>query len=78
MLTGRPSKLASALVKVTGDMARIPTNDLRRAEPLNAFFFTPALANGLSISSLFSTHPSLEKRLEQLGRLSTELGQPVA
>jgi heat shock protein HtpX len=78
ILTGRPSKLASALVKVTGDMARIPTNDLRRAEPLNAFFFTPALANGISISSLFSTHPSLEKRLEQLGQLSTELGQPVA
>jgi heat shock protein HtpX len=78
MLTGRPSKLASALVKVTGDMARIPTNDLRRAEPLNAFFFTPALSNGVSISSLFSTHPSLEKRLEQLGQLSTELGQPVA
>ena len=78
MLTGRPSKLASALVKVTGDMARIPTNDLRRAEPLNAFFFTPALAQGVSISSIFSTHPSLEKRLEELGRLSAELGQPVA
>jgi heat shock protein HtpX len=78
MLTGRPSKLASALVKVTGDMARIPTNDLRRAEPLNAFFFTPALSNGVSISSLFSTHPSLEKRLDELGKLSAQLGQPVA
>jgi heat shock protein HtpX len=81
MLTGRPSKLASALVKVTGDMARIPTNDLRKAEPLNAFFFTPALANGVSLSSLFSTHPSLEKRLEELGKLSAQLGQsgqPVA
>jgi heat shock protein HtpX len=77
LLTGRPSALASALVKVTGEMGRIPTNDLRRAEPLNAFFFTPALANGVSISSLFSTHPSMEKRLEQLGRIATELGQPV-
>ena len=56
-------------------MGRIPTNDLRRAEPLNAFFFTPALANGVSLSSLFSTHPSLEKRLEQLGQISAELGQ---
>lgn len=75
ILTGRPSALASALQKVTGDMARIPTHDLRSAEPFNAFFFTPALANGLSISSLFSTHPSLEKRLEQLAQISVELGQ---
>jgi heat shock protein HtpX len=78
ILTGRPSSLASALQKVTGDMARIPTNDLRAAEPFNAFFFTPALANGFSISSLFATHPSLDKRLEQLARISAELGQPVA
>jgi heat shock protein HtpX len=77
ILTGRPSALASALQKVTGDMARIPTNDLRHAEPFNAFFFTPALAQGFSISSLFSTHPSLEKRLEQLAKISVELGQPV-
>src|SRR4051794_28036538 len=78
LLTGRPSALASALQKVTGDMARIPTRDLRAAEPFNAFFFTPALANGFSISSLFSTHPSLEKRLDQLAKLSNQLGQPVA
>jgi heat shock protein HtpX len=77
LLTGRPSALASALQKVTGDMARIPTRDLRAAEPFNAFFFTPALANGVSISSLFSTHPTLEKRLAQLAKISAELGQPV-
>jgi heat shock protein HtpX len=77
-LTGRPSALASALQKVTGDMSRIPTRDLRAAEPFNAFFFSPALANGFSISSLFSTHPSLEKRLAQLAQISAELGQPVA
>jgi heat shock protein HtpX len=77
ILTGRPSALASALQKVTGEMSRIPTHDLRSAEPFNAFFFTPALANGLSISSLFSTHPSLEKRLEQLAQISVELGQPA-
>jgi heat shock protein HtpX len=77
LLTGRPSSLASALRKITGDMARIPTSDLRTAEPFNAFFFTPALANGFSISSLFSTHPSLEKRLEQLAEIARDLGQPA-
>lgn len=73
LLTGRPSTLASALTKVTGDMARVPTNDLRAAEPFNAFFFTPALAKGFSLSSLFSTHPSLEQRLAQLQRISASM-----
>jgi heat shock protein HtpX len=76
-LTGRPSTLASALTKVTGEMARIPTRDLRAAEPFNAFFFTPAIARGFSLSSLFSTHPSLDRRLDQLARIAGELGQPV-
>jgi heat shock protein HtpX len=75
ILTGRPSTLASALVKVSGEIARIPTRDLRAAEPLNAFFFAPALAPGFSLSSLFSTHPSLERRLDQLARIEREMGQ---
>jgi heat shock protein HtpX len=77
LLTGRPSALASALVKVTGDMARIPTRDLRSAESFNAFYFTPAIAkNGVSLSTLFSTHPSLDKRLAQLASIEAELGRP--
>ena len=76
-LTGQPSALASALVKISGEMGRIPTKDLRQAEPFNAFFFTPAIAPGFSISSLFSTHPSLEKRLDQLGRISAQLNRPA-
>ena len=78
LLTGRPSALASALVKVTGDMARIPTRDLRAAEPLNAFYFAPALArkgNELNLSAIFSTHPSLDKRLAQLEKISKQLGR---
>src|SRR5580704_4296276 len=68
LLTGQPSALASALVKVTGEMSRIPTRDLRSAEAFNAFFFTPAIASkgGVSLSTIFSTHPTLEKRLDQL------------
>ncbi|CAN5194321.1 zinc metalloprotease HtpX [soil metagenome] len=75
ILIGRPSTLASALTKVSGQMSRIPSRDLRRAEPLNAFFFTPALSKDFSLSTLFSTHPSLPRRLEQLSRLENELGR---
>ncbi len=76
ILTGAPSKLASALVKISGEMGRIPTRDLRAAEPLNAFFFAPAVAPGFSLSSLFSTHPSLERRLDQLAKLESGMGRP--
>ena len=76
-LTGQPSSLASALTKISGDMGRIPPRDLRDAEAFNAFFFAPAIAPGFSLSSLFSTHPSLERRLQGLGAVARELGQPV-
>ena len=75
LLTGRPSALASALTKVTGQMAAIPTQDLRRAQPFNAFYFAPALKPSEAMSNAFSTHPTLEKRLEQLGRITAELGR---
>jgi heat shock protein HtpX len=81
LLTGQPSKLASALQKVSGTIAQIPTKDLRAtgaAEALNAFYFAPALTPGRSgagLATLFSTHPSLEKRLEQLAKISQQLGK---
>ncbi|HUC36842.1 MAG TPA: zinc metalloprotease HtpX [Acidimicrobiales bacterium] len=75
ILIGRPSLLASALIKVTGEMSRIPTRDLRSAEHFNAFYFTPAIAQGASLSSLFSTHPPLKKRLDQLAKLEAEMNQ---
>jgi heat shock protein HtpX len=83
LLIGRPSLLASALVKITGEMGAIPTKDLRAAEPFNAFFFAPAVANGatqgggggFSFGNLFRTHPTLEVRLAQLEKLEHQLGQ---
>jgi heat shock protein HtpX len=78
LLTGQPSALASALQKVSGDMARIPTKDLRAAEPLNAFYFAPALAPGgagATLSKMFSTHPSLERRLKELAKISEQLAR---
>jgi len=76
LLTGQPSALASALVKVSSEMAKIPTRDLRAAEPLNAFYFAPALTTRrgeMSLSTLFSTHPPLEKRLRALDEISKQL-----
>jgi heat shock protein HtpX len=76
-VTGRPSALASALTKVTGDIARIPTRDLRTAQAFNAFFFAPALGAQANLATLLSTHPSLERRLDQLARIGQEMGEPI-
>jgi len=77
LLTGQPSALKAALIKVTGDIGRIPTRDLRTAQPLNAFFFAPAmhLSGGGGLSTIFSTHPSLERRLAELDKVQRQLGQ---
>jgi heat shock protein HtpX len=78
LLTGRPSSLKSALVKVTGDIARIPTKDLRASQPMNAFFFTPAAhlsARSSKLANMFSTHPSLERRLAELDKVQQQLGR---
>jgi len=72
ILTGAPSQLASALVKISGGMGRVPQEDLRKAEPMSAFFVVPAL-RGNSLASLFSTHPSLEERLRRLERMQQEM-----
>jgi heat shock protein HtpX len=75
ILIGQPRLLAQALVKVSGEMSRIPTRDLRAAEHFNAFFFAPAFARGISLSTLFSTHPTLERRLDQLTKLEAQMGR---
>jgi heat shock protein HtpX len=75
-LTGKPSALASALTKISGDMARIPTRDLRQAQSMNAFFFTPAL-KAEHFSTLLSTHPHIQTRLDQLAKISADLGRQV-
>jgi heat shock protein HtpX len=76
LVTGRPKALASALQKISGDMAQIPTKDLRAMEPVSAFAFFPALGGGRSFSleGMLATHPSLDKRLAQLAKISAELG----
>ena len=73
-LTMKPAALASALQKITGDMAAIPQKDLRASKAMNAFFIAPAIS-GASLKTLTSTHPTLEQRLEQLARIQAELGR---
>ena len=75
LLTGAPSTLASALTKLSGQMTNVPTQDLRAQGAANHLALLPAV-NGKSVKQLFSTHPSLEKRLEQLSKISTQLSRP--
>ena len=73
ILTGRPSALISALMKISGTMGRIPQRDLRAASSeLAAFYIFPPKAKE-SITNLFSTHPPLEARIERLQRLEAQL-----
>jgi heat shock protein HtpX len=78
VITGRPSALASALMKISGNMARIPQSDLRAHSELNAFYIFPANAKQ-SLFNLFATHPPIEKRIAALSRIEAQLqGVPAA
>lgn len=65
IMTGKPDKLANALMKISGKMNKIPANELQKVQKMNAFFIIPALS-GSSIANLFSTHPPVEKRVQKL------------
>jgi heat shock protein HtpX len=72
VLTGRPSALASALIKISGAIERVPSQDMRVAEGMSAFFIVPARAKR-SLMNIFSDHPPLEARLAALSRLEAQL-----
>lgn len=76
-LTGQPSALARALQKISGQSASIPMRDLRQMEPVSTLAFAPMAlkGRGFDLGTLMSTHPSLEKRLDQLARIAADLGQ---
>ncbi|MGA2452356.1 MAG: zinc metalloprotease HtpX [Solirubrobacteraceae bacterium] len=76
VLTGRPSALASALLKISGTMERVPSEDLRRAEGMSAFFIVPARTKK-SLMNIFADHPPLEQRLAALERLESQLQSSV-
>ena len=76
ILTGRPSALASALIKISGAIEQVPSEDLRRAEGMSAFFIIPARKKR-SLMNLFADHPPLEQRLAALARLESQLQSAV-
>jgi heat shock protein HtpX len=65
IMTGKPDKLANALLKISGKIGSIPPQEIEHVQKLNAFFIIPALS-GSSIANLFSTHPPVEKRVQKL------------
>jgi heat shock protein HtpX len=72
LITGRPSALSSALIKISSGIERVPQKDLRAAEGMSAFFIiSPALKS--SVRTLFMDHPPTEKRIEQLSRLEQQI-----
>jgi heat shock protein HtpX len=71
ILTGRPSALASALMKLGGEMQHVPKQDLRHAE-MNAFYIFPATTKQ-SLMNVFSTHPPMDQRIQRLMGMESEL-----
>jgi heat shock protein HtpX len=72
LITGRPSALSSALIKIQSGIERVPQQDLRAAEGMSAFFIiSPAVKS--SLKTLFMDHPPTEKRIEQLSKLEQQL-----
>jgi heat shock protein HtpX len=72
LITGRPSALSSALMRISSGMQRIPQQDLRANNELSAFYFFPPGTKS-AIAGLFATHPPMEKRIERLERLEAQL-----
>jgi heat shock protein HtpX len=77
LVTGRPSALSSALLKISGAMENVPQRDLRAAGDMNAFFIVPTSVKS-AVQTIFSTHPPMEKRIERLGQLEAQLQAPAA
>jgi heat shock protein HtpX len=68
LLTGSPAVMRSALIKVSGSASRIPSQDLRTAQTMNAFFIVPIGVKS-AFGEIFQTHPTLEHRLARLEEL---------
>jgi heat shock protein HtpX len=78
-LTGRPAALAAALMKVSGALAAVPSEDLRVAAGRDALHLV-AVGEGSGIRRLHGpTHPSVAQRVAALERLEHRVahGRPA-
>jgi heat shock protein HtpX len=74
MLTGRPMALACALRRVGGQLAMLPSDDLRAAASRDMFHLLPVEARGMLYGGgSTATHPSLIERVERLERLEWQM-----
>jgi heat shock protein HtpX len=68
-ITGQPLQLASALSKISAGTSRIPMNVNPATSSL--FIDNPLKAvRGRGVSTLFSTHPPVEERIERLHNMA--------
>ena len=59
-------------MKITGSIARIPNEDLRKMGTANAFCIVASL-KGESMAGLFASHPPVDKRVARLRQLAQEM-----
>jgi heat shock protein HtpX len=77
IITAHPANLASALLKISGFIERVPTEDIRKVEGISQFFIIPAISRGSALN-LLSTHPPIEKRIERLRQMEAQLAGQTA
>jgi len=77
IITAHPANLASALLKISGYIERVPTEDIRKVEGISQFFIIPAISRGSALN-LLSTHPPMEKRIERLRQMEAQLAGQTA
>jgi len=77
IITAHPANLASALLKISGYIERVPTEDIRKVEGISQFFIIPAISRGSALN-LLSTHPPIEKRIERLRQMEAQLAGQTA
>ncbi len=75
-LTGAPANLRSALIKISGSQprGRGRQQPLGQGDAIKAFLIIPSAQGvGETVAELFSTHPSLQHRLQYLDQLEHEI-----
>jgi heat shock protein HtpX len=73
ILTGAPEHLISALNRISTGMGRVPTQDLRQAQPMSALYIAPPRRE--YVSEIFADHPSLQHRIQRLQELERQMAR---